>query len=142
MRLNVQTDYALRLLMQLAVSGEELVTIQEVADKFEISKNHLMKVAYLLGRHGFVEAVRGRSGGLRLARSARDICVGDVVRRMEPDFALVECFHSGCTCLVEPACRLRGVLAAASAMFLAELDRHNLADLTAGNRSLRLLIGA
>ncbi|HEY8594703.1 MAG TPA: Rrf2 family transcriptional regulator [Devosiaceae bacterium] len=143
MRLNVQTDYALRLLMQLAVSGDRLVTIQNVSETYHISRNHLMKVAYLLGKHGLVETVRGRSGGLRLARPAEKIMVGEVVRRMEPDFALVECLHAdGCECIIENACKLRGALVQATAAFLDVLDRKSLADLTASNRQLAAMIGA
>ncbi|WP_420403244.1 Rrf2 family transcriptional regulator [Nisaea sp.] len=141
MRLNVQTDYALRLLMHLAVSTDRLVTIQEAADRFRISKNHLMKLANALGRDGFVEAVRGRRGGLRLARPAEEITIGEVVRRMENDFALVECFQAGGNeCLITPACRLKGVLHRAVDAFLAELDRCTLDGLVKTNEPLRLLL--
>ena len=90
MRLNLQSDYALRVLTHLDVRRGELVTIKEIADRFRISQNHLMKVAYLLGREGFIETVRGRSGGLRLIRRSDTIRIGDVVRSMENDLALVE----------------------------------------------------
>jgi Rrf2 family nitric oxide-sensitive transcriptional repressor len=95
MRLNLQSDYALRLLMHLAVNQGERVTIAEVADRYGISRNHLMKVAYVLGRERFIATARGRSGGLQLARAPASIVIGDVVRRMEGDFALVECFPNG-----------------------------------------------
>ena len=91
MRLNLQSDYALRVLTHLDVRRGELVTIKEIADRFRISQNHLMKVAYLLGREGFIATVRGRSGGLRLIRRSDTIRIGDVVRSMENDLALVEC---------------------------------------------------
>lgn len=143
MRLNVQTDYALRLLMHLAVNKDALVTIAETADHYRISRNHLMKVAYILGREGFVETVRGRSGGLRLARPAREIGVGDVVRRMEGDFALVECFQDGKgECLITPACKLKGVLHEAMAAFIATLDQYSIHDLTARNPGLKTLLAS
>src|SRR5690606_39368039 len=85
MRLNLQSDYALRLLTHLAIHRDRLVTVAEVASRFRISQNHLMKVAHLLGRAGFIETVRGRSGGLRLAGDPAAIRVGDVVRQMEGD---------------------------------------------------------
>ena len=83
MRLTHHADYALRLLMYAALKNGALVQIQEVADAYGISKNHLMKVAFHLGKLGFLETVRGRSGGLRLARPPQDITVGDVVRKTE-----------------------------------------------------------
>lgn len=142
MRLNLQSDYALRLLMQLAMNPERLVTIAEVSDRFGISRNHLMKVAHLLGREKFLETVRGRAGGLRLARPSQDISVGDVVRRMEADFAIVECFPGGGGgCLITSGCRLKGVLHEALEAFLSVLDRSTLADLTRKNSRLQDLLG-
>ncbi len=143
MRLNVQTDYALRMLMHLAVNRDTLVTIAEVAERFQISRNHLMKVAYILGQEGFVEAVRGRSGGLRLGRPPEDIRIGDVVRRMEGDFALVECFQGGKgECLITPACKLKGVLHEAMAAFLAVLDEYSIRDLVTRNPGLKTLLAS
>ena len=142
MRLNLQSDYALRLLMQLAASGGELVTIREVAERYGVSQNHLTKVAYTLGRKGFVETVRGRSGGMRLARPASRIPIGDVVREMESDLALVECFPGGAGgCLITGACKLKGVLNEALNAFLAVLDRYTIADLTKRNTGLKQLLG-
>ena len=92
-RLTVYTDYSLRMLMYLAVKGDGLATIAEVADAYGISKAHLTKVAHQLGLAGYVETVRGKGGGLRLARPAERIGLGDVVRRTEPDMALVPCFE-------------------------------------------------
>jgi len=141
MRLNTQTDYALRLLMHLAVNSSRLVTIQEVSDRFSISRNHLMKLASALTHEGFVTSVRGRSGGLKLAKPPEQITVGAVVRCMENDFALVECFQAGRgECLITPACRLKNVLNDAVAAFLAELDRSTLADLVRSNIPLERLL--
>lgn len=140
MRLNLQTDYALRLLMHLAANTQKLVTIAEVADRFRISRAHLMKVAYLLGKEGLIKTVRGRAGGLRLARDAREIRVGDVFRFMEGTSELVGCVGGAQgDCLVSKTCRLRGILGEALAGFLSVLDRYTLADLTASPRLLVLL---
>ena len=142
MRLNVQSDYALRLLMQLAVQDGELVTIAEVAERFGVSKNHLMKIASVLARQGYIESARGRSGGLRLARPAEKISVGEVIRCTEADFAIVECFQEGKSqCLITPCCRLQRVLGEAVEAFLAVLDRYSLEDLVRRNPELRLLLG-
>lgn len=141
MRLNLQSDYALRLLMQLAVNTKTLCTIADIAACYGISKNHLMKVANSLSRAGFVETVRGRSGGLRLARDAGSIGIGEVVRAMEGDFDLVECMQDGKnSCLVTPTCRLKGVLGEASAAFISVLDKYSLADLVTTNTGLHDLL--
>lgn len=141
MRLNVQSDYALRLLMDLAVNRDRLMTIADVAERFGISKNHLMKVANTLGRNGAIETVRGRAGGLRLGRPASEITVGEVVCCMEGDFAIVECFQGGKgQCLITPACRLKGVLHEAMEAFLAVLDRYTIEDLVKRNPALKALL--
>lgn len=141
MRLNMQSDYALRMLMYLAVNAQRACTIEEIATRYGISRNHLMKVSQALGCIGLVKATRGRSGGLRLATGAASTSLGDVVRRVEADFALVECFagRSG-ACLVTPACRLKGVLAEALDAFLAVLDRYTIEDLVAANPRLQTLL--
>jgi Rrf2 family nitric oxide-sensitive transcriptional repressor len=141
MRLTVYSDYSLRLLMYAALRPGELVTIQQVADAYGISRNHLMKVAFELGRHGFLETVRGRGGGVRLARPAERIGLGDVVRRTEEDFDMVECFAAATDrCAVSGACRLKGVLSRALDAYLAVLDEYTLADLTRRNSPLARLL--
>jgi Rrf2 family nitric oxide-sensitive transcriptional repressor len=140
MRLTLYTDYSLRLLMHCAVRQGALVTIQEVADTFGISKNHLMKVAFELGRKGYLETVRGRGGGLKLARPAAKIGLGQVVRDVEQDFTIVECFdekNNGCR--ITGPCRLRGALSRALKAYLAVLDEYTLADLTENPLLTRLL---
>jgi Rrf2 family nitric oxide-sensitive transcriptional repressor len=136
MRLTVYTDYALRLLMYLAVHPEPKPTIGEVAASYGVSRNHLMKVAYQLGRDGYIDTVRGKGGGLRLGRPPGEIGLGELVRSTEPDFALVPCFEPvNGACALIPACRLRGVLHQAEAAFLTVLDSYTLADLVE-NRSV------
>lgn len=136
MRLNAQTDYSLRILMYLAAKRGEAATIQEVATKLGLSQTHLMRIAAKLAGRGLVLSTRGRSGGLVLGMDARRISVEDVVRAIEPDFALVECLGlSDRRCSIEPACRLKGVLGAALKAFFAELGAVSLADLTQGNHA-------
>ena len=107
-RLTVYTDYSLRVLMFLALKGDKLATIAEIARAYGISKNHLMKVAYQLSLAGYVETVRGKGGGLRLARRPQDIVLGEVVRRTEPDMALVPCFApDDASCAIFPSCAVR-----------------------------------
>ena len=130
MRLTTYTDYALRVLMYLGLRGGELSTIQEIAEQYGISKNHLMKLVHVLGQLGYVETVRGKKGGLRLARRPEAITVGEIIRLMEPDMALVECFKStDIHCRIVKTCILQGVLAEALERFLTTLDAYTLADL-------------
>ena len=129
MRLTHFSDYALRVLMYAAVRGENLITIEETAGLYGISRAHLMKVANQLTRAGYLKAIRGRSGGLALAKRPDSIRLGDVLRATEPDFALVECFTADNRCLITPRCRLRGALHEALAAFVGTLDGYTLADL-------------
>ncbi len=138
MRLTVYSDYALRMLMYLAVKDGEMATVAEIADAYGISKNHLMKVAHQLGVAGYVETVRGRGGGLRLARSREAITLGDVVRQTEPDMALVPCFAPvDEPCAIARCCLLRSALSQASDAFFGVLDAYSLADLARPRSRLR-----
>lgn len=137
MRLTVYTDYALRLLMYLGTHPDQLCTIQQVAEAYGISKNHLMKVAQQLARTGSVESLRGRGGGLRLARPPAEIGIGDVVRATEDDFRLVECFDKDRNrCVITRSCRLRGLLSEALEAYLEVLDRYSLEDLISDQAAL------
>lgn len=141
MRLTAYTDYSLRLLMYVATRDGELVTIQNVADAYGISKAHLMKVTHQLGLHGFLETVRGRHGGLRLGRPAEQIRLGDVVRATEEDFTLVECFDAeNDGCIISGPCRLKGALNEALKAYFAVLDDYTLADLTVKHPALVRLL--
>ncbi len=123
------TDYALRALIYLGTNDDRRVTIQEIAERFGVSRNHLMKVVNELIRNGYADGVRGKGGGLRLARPANQIVVGDVVRHMEPGMELVECFASECKCILDPHCQLKSALSRALDAFLMVLDDLTLADL-------------
>lgn len=129
MRLTAFSDYALRMLMLAASAADRLITIEEAARTFNVSRTHLNKVANTLTRAGYLKAVRGRSGGLTLGRPAASIRIGDVLRLTEPDFALVECFVTGNQCVITRSCKLSKLLAEAVAAFQATLDSHTLADI-------------
>jgi Rrf2 family nitric oxide-sensitive transcriptional repressor len=142
MHLTAQADYALRSLMFLAVRDSRRATIPEMARHYGISRGHLMVLIRRLGALGFVENTRGRGGGVRLARPASEIRVGEVVRAMEPHFRLVECFDADSNqCLISRPCRLRAVLDEALAAWLAVLDNYTLADLVQDNPGLSRLLG-
>ncbi|MBN9425578.1 MAG: Rrf2 family transcriptional regulator [Burkholderiales bacterium] len=133
MRLTTMTDYALRLLMYVAQRPERLCTIAEIAQAHRISESHLMKVTHQLGLQGWIETVRGKGGGMRLAHAPAAINLGAVVRSIEPDFDLVECFSDTNECTLTGQCRLTGVLGGALRSFMAHLDGFTLADLLPGS---------
>jgi Rrf2 family nitric oxide-sensitive transcriptional repressor len=122
--------------MYVGALPRRLVTIQEIAQGYGISENHLMKVVHGLAQHGFIETVRGRGGGFRLARPATEITVGAVIRAVEDDFALVECFSTDNTCRITPVCRLRGALQQALGAYFEVLDNWTLAELVAKPKAL------
>ncbi|ALR20612.1 MULTISPECIES: Rrf2 family transcriptional regulator [Sphingobium] len=136
MRLTRYTDFSLRVLIHLALHDERLCSIGEISRAYGISHNHLMKVANALAHEGFVETIRGRSGGMRLARPPQDISVGEVVRRTEEGFQLAEC--SGCS--LAPACGLTGVLAKGVQAMLAVFDTYSIADLLTDKAAMRRLM--
>jgi len=142
MRLSSYSDYALRILIYLALRPDPLPTIGEIAGSYGISKNHLMKVAHQLGVGGYIETVRGRGGGLRLGRPAAQIKLGEVVRFTEQDLGIVECMGAENGCLLTPACLLRGVVGEALQAFLGVFDEYSLADITRQRRSLTALLGS
>ncbi|OWW22035.1 RrF2 family transcriptional regulator [Noviherbaspirillum denitrificans] len=140
MRLTDYTDYSLRTLMYLGTHRDNLVTIQDIADAYGISKSHLMKVVHQLGLAGLVETIRGRSGGLRLGKEPEQINIGDVVRGTEPDFMMVECFSRETNeCILSPSCELQDVLRRATKAYLEVLSGVTLADLLRNSGSLRRL---
>ena len=140
MQLTSFSDYALRLSLYLASEPERLVSVMEVSRAYGISRAHLVKVVQRLTELGIVEGLRGRRGGLRLARPPAAIGVGALVRATEPHLDLVECFdRAHNTCPIEPVCRLKGVLFEARDAFLDALDGYTLADLLVRPDRLRAL---
>jgi Rrf2 family nitric oxide-sensitive transcriptional repressor len=135
------TDFALRTLLYLAIHRDRLVPVAEVSAAYGISNHHMVKVAHRLAQLGYVDSARGRGGGLRLARDPADLTVGEVVRATEPHLHLVECFdRAHNTCPIVTACELQRVLTAARDAFLAQLDRHRLADLVREPRRAEQLV--
>ena len=129
MRLTLWTDYALRTLMYVGAGEARLATIGEIADAFAVSKAHLMKVVNKLARLGYLETVRGKSGGIRLGRPAEQIGVGAVVRDTEEELAVMGCLADAEFCRLDGCCVLKRAFREATLAFLATLDRYTLADL-------------
>ncbi|KOO52431.1 RrF2 family transcriptional regulator [Viridibacillus arvi] len=142
MRLTLYTDYSLRVLLYLGARNiEDLSTIKEISDAYGISKNHLMKVTHELGKLGYIETVRGRGGGIRLALKPKDIGIGKLVLQTEEDFYLVDCFNpESVGCIISPVCSLKGALNKALHAYIAVLDEYTLADFLHSKDELAALL--
>lgn len=141
MQLTAFTDYSLRTLMGLGAVAPEKLTMGQLSEAYGISVHHLLKVINELAALGYVETMRGKAGGARLARAPNEICIGTVVRQVESEFGVVPCLREGeAPCVIAPACRLKRLLAGATESFLGELDRHTLADLLEPRRKLQTLL--
>lgn len=142
MRMTFHTDYALRMLIYLAMRPDSAATVGEVAEAYQLSRNHLLKVALNLRKLGLIATARGRHGGIRIARPAKEINIGALVRATEEDFALVECLQGGGgACAISPSCRLKGMFGEALAAYLAVLDKYTLADIVGNRTALGPLLG-
>lgn len=132
------TDYSLRVLIYLALKENELATIKEVAARYQISKNHLMKVVQDLNSKGFIIATRGNNGGIKLSRAPEAINIGQLIRQIEQDSTLVECFGPDNHCVITPSCKLKGILAEAMDSFFTSLEQYTLADILSGKHEQEL----
>lgn len=138
MHLTKHTDLALRVLMYLGIKQDELVTINEISERYDESKNHLVKVVHKLAGHDYINSIQGRGGGVKLGMSPDDIIIGNVVRDMETSLDIIDC--EAATCPLLPACHLKPILDEARDTFLYTLDQYSLADLVANKRKLFALI--
>ncbi len=144
MQLSAFSDYTLRILIFLAMESSRSVSTREIAEKFDLSFDHLAKAAQFLRRGGYVTATRGRGGGMRLARDSSEISIGAVLRGTEAGTGLVECLRSGSKpvqCRLAPICCLTGIFVEANDAFFAALDRRTLADALPGSASFRRQFG-
>ncbi|MYN14602.1 Rrf2 family transcriptional regulator [Pusillimonas sp. TS35] len=131
MRLTSMTDYAMRLLMYVGQHPERLCTIAEIAQAYGISEPHLMKITHRLAQLGWLETIRGKNGGMRLAKAPGAINLGAVVRDIENDLAVVECLGADSRCTLSGTCGLTGIMQGALGAFLRHLDGYTLADIIA-----------
>ncbi len=138
MRLTYYSDYSLRVLIYLSTeSNEKLVNIKDIAEAYDISKNHLMKIIYNLGKMGYIETIRGRNGGIRLAKLPSDINIGELIRKTEEDFHIVECFEHNNNCVITPVCSLKHIFNKALGQFLQVLDQYTIEDVVQNNFMLK-----
>lgn len=143
MQLKKYTDYALRVLIFTATKDDgELASIKEISATFSISQNHLGKIVFELNKKGYLETIRGRNGGLRLAKPPEEMNVGEIVRQFEDDFMIMECFDKNNNqCVLTPACHLKHALNEAVQAFLQVLDTYTVKDLVANEGQLKKLMG-
>lgn len=142
MQLSKFTDYALRVLMHLAAAEGQQMTTRQIAEMHDARYNHLAKVTQWLVKDGCVTANRGRSGGILLAKAPEEINIGVLVRKLESQYALVECLRpDGGTCKLTPECGLSNALIIAQDAFFTALEEVTLADLTTKNPGMPQLLG-
>lgn len=136
MQLSLKTDYALRMLMALA-ANDEVLSVEWMAEHYGISRNHLAKVAQQLNATGLVRTMRGRGGGMQLAREPDEINVGAVVREFERFEGFVACMGGEAACTIDGVCGLKPALGGALEAFLAHLDQFTLADIARRPKVIR-----
>ena len=135
MHLTTYSDYSLRVLIYLASKNNgELSNIKEIAEIYDISKNHLMKIIFNMGKMGYIETIRGRNGGVRLAKLPSEINIGEIIRKTEEHFYIVECFekHNN-KCIMTPVCSMKQIFHQALEAFLQVLDQYTLDDIVNQN---------
>lgn len=129
MQLTLYTDYSLRVLIYLSRMPTEATTITEVSEFYKISRNHLVKVVHRLVVLGFITSLRGKGGGIKLAKEPNQINIGDVIRKAEPHFQMVECFNEKTNqCAITPTCQLKGLINQGMQAFFKTLDCYTLVD--------------
>jgi Rrf2 family transcriptional regulator, nitric oxide-sensitive transcriptional repressor len=142
MQINSFSDYTLRILMYLALAGDRLVSNREIAETYGLSIDHLAKASQLLTREKYVHAVRGRGGGMRLAKAPSEISIGEILRLTEAGSGLVECMRAGpIDCILAPVCGLAPILAEANDAFFSLLDGRTLADALPKPQKVRTALG-
>lgn len=138
MHITRYTDYSLRVLIYLATHTDKLATISEIATSYNISKNHLMKIVQQLNVEGYVLAIRGKNGGIKLNSSPGEINIGSLVRTFEDQTKLVECFGESNQCVITPSCQLKSIFSKALESFYQTLDQYTLADLVGQSQQQKL----
>lgn len=136
MKLTQFTDFSLRTLMFLAINEEELCTVSEISDSYNISRNHLVKVVHNLSKEGLIESFKGKGGGIRLAKKPEDINIGLLVAKLEAETILVECMGDAGNCKIDPSCRLKSALVKAKKSFYQVLEEYTLKDIVKNKKQL------
>jgi Rrf2 family nitric oxide-sensitive transcriptional repressor len=136
MRLASFSDYSLRVLIFLALKGEELSTVAEISESYHISRNHLVKVVHNLSRLGLINSFKGKGGGICLAEKPSNINIGKILQTLEADSLLIDCFNNQGNCVLEPSCKLKVFLKEAESSFFETLKKYTLSDLVSNRKFL------
>lgn len=136
MRLSSFSDYSLRVLIYLALKEDDLSTVSEISEKYHISRNHLVKVVHNLSGLGLIKSYKGKGGGICLASSPSELNIGEILKSLESDSLLIECFSESGSCVLEPSCKLKGALIEAQKSFYMTLSQYTLSDLVANKKYL------
>jgi Rrf2 family nitric oxide-sensitive transcriptional repressor len=129
MQLTLYSDYSLRVLLYLSQTPNDVARITEISEFYQISRNHLVKVVHRLAQLGFIISLQGKGGGIKLAKNPSEITIGEVVRKTEPNFCIVECFNEKTNrCVITDVCRLKGILSQGLEAFFNVLDKYTLAE--------------
>ena len=140
MRLTTFSDYTMRVLIYLGLRRDGLITISDIAKAYDISENHLTKVLHQLAQRGYIETVRGKGGGMRLAREPEEINLGELIRITEGDTGLLACLEGQGSCCIQSACSLIGILREAQTALFAVLEKYTLADLLQREQPLATIL--
>ncbi|MDD0851636.1 Rrf2 family transcriptional regulator [Halobacteriovorax sp. GB3] len=141
MRLASFTDYSLRVLIYLAIKGQERSTVSEIADKYKISRNHLVKVVHNLSNMGVITSFKGKGGGIVLSKEPVSLKIGKLIKELESDSNLVECFGNSSNCAINPSCKLKAALKVAENKFYEALDGYTLEDILVNKDKLSSSLG-
>tara|TARA_B100001059_G_scaffold118202_1_gene118384 strand:- start:706 stop:1140 length:435 start_codon:yes stop_codon:yes gene_type:complete len=141
MKLTAYTDYSIRVLVYIGINNDQLCTASEISEFYGLSRNHLSKIIHHLSSLEIIQSYKGPKGGIELAKDPKEINLGNLIRKTEPDFHIVECFASNINCRIAPACKLKSILYESNQLFLKNLDRYSLADVLKNRKELLKLVG-
>ncbi len=141
MQLTLYTDYSFRVLLYLGVNRGRLSTIAEIAERCSATQNHLVKVVHNLGREGYIQTMRGRTGGIKLKKEPEEITLTEIIRCTEVNLDIAECLRENNTCHITEVCTLKGIFTEAQNAFINTLDQYTLADLLANKEQLTFIFG-
>lgn len=141
MQLTLYTDYSFRVLLYLGINNDRLSTIAEIAERCNATQNHLVKVVHNLGKEGYIQTMRGRTGGIKLKKEPADITITEIIKCTEVNLDIAECLRASNTCHISEVCQLKGIFDQAQTAFINTLDQYTLADLLANREQLTFVFG-
>ena len=141
MQLTLYTDYSFRVLLYLGLNRDRLCTIAEISERCAATQNHLVKVVHNLGREGYIQTMRGRTGGIKLKKEPEEISLTEIIRCTEVNLNIAECLRENNTCLITEVCKIKNIFEEAQNQFIETLDQYTVADLLKNKEQLASLLG-